>query len=225
MKILKSTLLAALAVASVTVASALTIPSTGQVKLTNTPYDGGPNPGFQGGEFGATIIGTGDTFYTFCMERNEGILTGQVYNYELSNATDYENPDDVLSKGSAYLYTKFVKGQLYTRLQDGDTGLHDLWAGYLQIALWYLEDEDFSDFSAGGVAFWITNNPFLNDAIGVFGAAVKDDYTEGKVAIMNIFDLSGNPLQSQIVYVPDSGTTLALLGLALAGFAVIRRRR
>lgn len=224
---MKNTLKALFAIATIgatSIASALTIPSSGTVKIDNTAFDGGSNPGMQGGEFKATIQETGHVFYTFCLERDVTIYTNQVYSYSISNATDGAVPD-VLSQGSAYLYNLFVKGQLYPRLQDGDTGSHDQNAGFMQAALWYLEDESFAGWSASRYDTWVTNNPFLSLVATVFAGAEKDDYTGGKIAVMNTFDANGNKMQDQIVYVPDSGSTLVLLGLVVSGLAVLRRRR
>lgn len=216
---MKNTFKAMLAVAALGIAStvsAISIPSTGTVKISNTPYDGGQNPGLQGGEYKAEIAGF-DAFYTFCVERDSTINTGQSYSYSLSMVKDEDGGP--LTKGTAYLYKKFVQGTLYPRLEDGDTGLHDMYAGQLQAAIWYLGGQVGAGFK------YIAGNPFLAMVASEFGGAEFDAASADMgVRVMNLFDANGNQIQDVIVYVPDSGMTLALLGLGVSAIALVRRR-
>lgn len=221
-KIAKS-LLAIAALGAASLANAALIPSSGSVTVENTPYDGG-NGSFNigGGEFEATVAGYG-SFYTFCVEIKEAIVLPDTYDYSLSSSVDSQV--DNISKGTAYLYEKFVKGGLYARTLDA---AHDEAAGFLQAAIWMLEDEDFSSLSGLAIAkfFDVATNPFIGQVVSAFGtlADAKMDDDLGKVKVMNLTQGSAQ-FQDILVYVPDSGTTLALLGLALGGIAVARRRR
>lgn len=206
------TLLVAAALGGASIANAVSIPTTGTVHLENTAFDGD----LIGGEFEAQIIPGGDIFYTFCVEKEVHLNLPGTYSYALSNATD-ALPNDPISAGTAYLYEKFINGSLYSRDLDAQ---HDINAGLLQVAIWYLEDEVNQYFT--GVA----GNIYLTDAYAEFvnEAGAKANDTKGTVKIMNI-TIGAEKYQDVLVYVPDSGTTLALLGLALAGLAIGRRQR
>ncbi len=194
------------------VAQATILPSSGTVSIVGTNYDGVTNIG--GGEFEAKIAGFG-TFYTFCMEHEESIGLPGVYDYKLSSSVD-SHPDNV-SKGTAYLYELFVKGDLYARTLNA---AHDLNAGYLQAAIWLLEDEVTYGFT------YTVGNPYLQMVASKFGslAAGRVDDNMGRVQVLNL-TLDGVRQQDVLVYVPDSGTTLALFGLGLSCLALIGRKR
>lgn len=215
------TLLAVAALGLATAANAALIPASGTVSLTNSDFDGGLN----GGEFHGSIAGFGN-IYTFCMEINQTLTLPGTYNFVSSNKVDSNG--DVLSKGTAYLYQTFLAGSLFDRngtLGNGVAGTHDNNSGLLQAAIWYLEDE--VDGTWSKAAAFITGNPFIAQAVSKFGslAGAKADYTGNKVAVLNLKTASGKPRQDVLIAVPDSGTTLALLGLAFLGLAAVRRRR
>ncbi len=42
--------------------------------------------------------------------------------------------------------------------------------------------------------------------------------------VMNLTDASGAIVQNQLVYVPDGGTTVVLLGIGMVGLVVVSRR-
>lgn len=204
-------------IGAISVAGAITYPSSGTVTISNTDYDGGSNPGLQGGEFGADITGY-DRFYTFCIEYSQYMDLGSTYSYSLSLAADSTN--NTISKGTAYLFAKFAKGSLYARSLDGDTGTHDQNAGYLQKAVWYLEDNVGPNYSDIG------SNPFVTMVTGIYGtleAAKADASVDMGVRVMNL-TIGETSYQDVLIYVPDSGTTLGLLGFCLTVLAIVRRR-
>lgn len=197
------------------------------VILFDTPFDGG----MPGGEFTAVTTNIG-SFTTFCLEYASPVRTGVPYTYSISNAAvtgglNHVNTPgyDVLSQGTAHLYTL-----LHLNLLGGyaaTSALHKLNAGYLQEAFWALEDE-WTFAKAGGLT-----NPYLALAIAKFGsfASAQQDYTGTEVRVMNIDKLpnvpdglSGVHRQDQLVYVPDGGATIALLGLSLLAVAALRMR-
>ncbi|EDY80490.1 hypothetical protein VDG1235_104 [Verrucomicrobiia bacterium DG1235] len=217
------TLVALATLTSATALNAALIPSSGTVHMENTSYDGGVGSyNIGGGEFEATIAGFG-TFYTFCMEIDQSIVLPEDYDYSLSNSVDVNG--DVISKGTAYLFELFTKGALYARTLDA---AHDEFAGFLQAAIWILEDEDFSAKKqiAKDKFFNVATNPFIADVVAKFGSLLgaKADDDQGKVKVMNL-TIGGTEYQDVLVYVPDSGTTLVFLGFGLAGLALVRRRR
>lgn len=206
------------------------------VKLVDTANDGELN----GGEFFATtsvdssFATTGDnkSFYTFCLEKTVTVSLGTTYTYTIassaySGGTDTHSPGagDPLSAGSAWLYQQFYFGTLVDTDGVGtyfDAGIHsglaarDYNAGVLQKAFWALEDEA---ADAG--------NYYVALAVAHFGsaaAAYADASPTSKVKVMNLWTVTGGDVQSQLVYVPDSGMTVALLGLGLLSLAAFRRK-
>jgi hypothetical protein len=179
------------------------------VYIENTDNDGG----LPGGEFKVTASWA--TFYTFCLESGVSISLPGTYDYSIG--TSAMNQGDVLSVGSAWLYEQFYFGTLEgpavgTNYLDN----HDINAGLLQNAFWALEDE-------GGD----TGSFYYTLAVGHFGSAAlakADIAASSKVLVLNLWGASGEDKQSQLVYVPDSGMTVALLGLGLLSIAAFRRK-
>lgn len=202
------------------------IGSGGEFTLVDTgldlgAYDATATTGTSG------IIGS-DSFQTFCIEYNEYISQGQTVSFGLSSAATLGgvnvpgnpggNPDPV-SIGTAFLYSQFAAGSLtgydYT-LAGRQTS-----AGLLQNAIWFLEGER--------TAADIGANIFV-DAVELefttLANAVLDAGGAYNVKAVNLELLNGTRRQDQLyVAVPDGGTTLALLGLAMSSLAFIARRR
>lgn len=198
---------------SALVGAALTASSlfANTVYVYNTANDGD----LAGGEFGVVSAEFGN-FYTFCLEGSVTIALPGTYNYTVGTAA--LNQNDTLSVGSAWLYEKFFHGNLSgpvpasSYFDDRDTN-----AGLLQQAFWYLENE------AGGA-----NNYYVGLVSAAFGSlanAQADINASSKVKVLNLWGLTDNKdVQSQLVYVPDSGMTALLLGLGLLSLAAFRRK-
>ena len=191
--------------------AAYAIPSTGSAFIEKTPYSANG-----GGEFLVTVPGE-DPFYTFCVERNQSLtayLDG-TFNYEVASSTS--STGNVMSKGTVHLYRMFLAGTLY------DLGGADRQANSikLQYAIWTLEGE------GSGLGQTILNNAWLAIANGVYGAGMTDDSTDTTVRVMRIWGQEqgdDKDYQDLIVYVPDSGASMALLGMALVVLAIGRRK-
>ncbi len=214
---LKSILSTALIGAALTASSLL----ANTVVLTSTGFNGNPYAG--AGEFKAVTSDDG-TFLTFCLEHSVTIALGTTYSYSIDDAVLSQN--DRISRATAYLYSHFLKGDLSGPTGNGtylggSNGAHDIHAGLLQQAFWMLEDEIAYD----------SNNYYIGLVESYFGSAAsaKADYNGGGMKALNIWGALNNrgepaDKQSQLVYVPDSGMTVALLGLGLLGLAALRRK-
>lgn len=191
------------------VANAALIPASGTVNVFNTPNDGTPDA--HGGEF-QSIFSNGYSTYTFCLER-EVALGGTTFKYII---------DGTITNGTAYLMKQFAIGQLsgYSYDTTGEGSARDVEAGKLQKAIWELEGQadgeknSYYDMAAAMVGF---GDIYLgNEVVRI----VLTHVWNGKSGAW----VEGN-FQDQVVFVADSGATLALLGLGLAGLAIARRRR
>ena len=210
-------------------------PNTVVLDTTSTYY-----PGIGGGEFTAytkpnTFLGNYapvatayNGFETFCLETGVEFSPGATYYYSLGTITQpvpgnkQQGSGLMLSQGTAYLYYQFGKGLLsdfdYTpgAGRQADDNL-------LQAAIWYLQ---------GGQTFGgypvptVLDNKFYADAINALGGDVLDAYTGSNVRVLQVWsnpDDSG-AAQNQLVLVPDGGLTVSLLGGALIGLQLLRRK-
>ena len=187
----------------------------------------GPLP-FGGGEFGASVDGVaGPEFYTFCLEKNEGLAFNKPYDFSTGPAAiggglGGGNPDNI-SQGTAWLYERFATG---VGVADPANVARAASGRLLQNAIWMLEDEQAVDAA----------NPFYALAFGVYGALVKSDYTGTEIGVLNPFNSavpeflpSGarNPdyrRQSVLINLPDNGVAVIMLGGSLMLLGAARRR-
>jgi hypothetical protein len=165
------------------------------------------------------IVGT---FNTYCIENDEGISQGFTYSYDVGLIAylggDNTNSGDPLSRGAAYLYSKYGHQSL-TAQQQAD----------LQETIWTLERED-SPYASNG---------YRTEVVNMYGslALARQNYDGGtingvQVVVLNLFraDLPANSQHRQDllaclpVGVPDGGATLLLLGAGLTAVGVSRRR-
>jgi hypothetical protein len=202
---------------------------------TVTPY----YPGLGGGEFTAftqpstflanyapvaTAMGG---FETFCLETGVEFSPGATYYYTLGDVTQpvpgnaQQGSGLMLSQGTAYLYSQFGKGLLSDFNYTPGSG-RQADDNLLQAAIWYLQGGQ----SYPGYPTPITSNKFYIDAINALGGNVLDAYTGGSVKVLQVWsnpDDTG-PAQNQLVLVPDGGLTVSLLGGALIGLQMLRRK-
>jgi len=204
------------------VASAMSVSSA--LALTSVKFTDGPgNTG--GGEFYADVGNDGSVdFITFCLEYNEHIAYNTVYYFDVSQAAKYQGLSsgspgslDPISKATAWLYLQALSGGSgYTHTQDS--------ANMMQRAIWYFEGE------SGGSGQTALNNSYVAAAIaangGTLAAAQADNAGFYGVGVMNLWanaDGTG-ARQDQLIRVPDGGTTLVFLGMAMTGLAAANRR-
>jgi hypothetical protein len=211
----------------------------------------GTTPGTANGT--AMNVGFGGLvgFQTFCIEYSEHISLGGIYEAAISGGSIYGgvaggvDPDgggplpktDPISIGTAYLYTMFATGSLTGYNYTNGGGRADS-AEMLQHAFWYLEDE------ISLTQAQKNSNIFLTGAIGaitlfgdgtgvgVGGAKANNNSGVYHVGALNLWNSSNGAQQDQLIMldppdvkkVPDGGTTLLLLSLALGALGPLRRR-
>jgi len=176
----------------------------------------------------ATLVAGG--FQTFCLELNEGI-SGQPFHAYLNTAAvagglGGGSPDPI-SIGTAWLYKQFAEGNLSGYDYTPGAG-RAASARALQEAIWYLEDELTS----------LGPNAYVSLVVAKFGslANAKANYDPAsagfRVAVLNLYGvdrITGKTdwtarKQDMLVYLPDGGMTLVLMGGGLLGLAMIRRK-
>ncbi len=227
-------------------------PSCGNCGGSPTYSNYGPWQTGQGGEFTLIVVsgadidlaaysnftknqgGTSPSFQTFCIEENEYIYPNATAGYSISNAADNGgvaggHPDPI-SIGTAWLYSQFAHGTLanYNYTNSSPSGGRYTDAALLQQAFWYLENE-ITVLPAVNKFFdaVLTQFHFTGTAAQQLASARADANGAYGVAALNIFNpTTGQKYQTQLVLVPvpDAGFTLGLLGLGIAGLAIVSRK-
>ena len=235
---------AALAAASLILGLAAATPAfagqTGTIRLRADYSGSDAYSANRGGEFrvdlftglnlpgvGPDVAVNGSYFQTFCLEYNEYIGFGKVYQWELSTATDAGGVSggqpDPLDARTAYLYTKFWSGTLGNyEYQDFGTASDERAgsAGQLQNAFWYLEGEISSLNHSSQAWAWVQEAQHAVDN-GLWSGI-------GSVRVLNITErLSDGSIvkrQDQLVIVPLPPAAAAGM-LLLGGLGALRRFR
>lgn len=169
----------------------------------------------------------GTWFGTFCIEKNEYFTPGHTYDVALNDGAisggrgGATNGKDIISEGTGWLYEQYAIGNFFGSAYN---------PSHLQKAIWFLEDElSWSNIGNSARNLVTLAATSLGLATNDNWAEVKSDYTGLNVKVMNLTSSNGqNQHQDQLVYMPhnvsDSGTTVALLGLAFTGLIAFRRR-
>ena len=195
------------------------------------------------------VSGATPNFQTFCVEGREYIYANTKVSVVFNNQSVYT--DVALTKGAAWLYSQFAQGTLYgynyangtisgvhSGLNYGDgsrAGSASSSAQLLQNAIWALMGGQEGQTYDG-------SNPFEAAAASQFGGWANADSAAATgldgVYVLNLW-AAGSPgvgtgYQDQLVYVaqgltipnvvPDGGTTVLLLGMALTGLGFVARR-
>jgi hypothetical protein len=203
-----------------------------QVKVTRVP--GYYTNAYGGGEF--TLWSTDSTWtnhyspkalvngglQTFCLERGERMPEGWV-SADLGTAAVLGGygggSPDPISIGTAWLYKQFAEGNLPGYDYNPGAGRATS-ARALQETIWWLEHEQNDPGPT---------NPFRNLVLNKFDDPSKN-YTDVnpnfRILVVNpwVNDPAQGAKQSYVLYLPDGGMTLTLLGGCLLGLGMVRRR-
>jgi hypothetical protein len=181
-------------------------------------------------------------FETFCIEDNTYFWVNTTYDYAVTsnvwipaggavagnNGVPFTTTP--LSAGSAWLYEQFATEDLagYNYSNTADR-LAD--AGLLQQAIWEIQGSPAEGSSPPAVDY---SNPYVELVLAHFTTLANARLAAGNTYGVSVLDLystdsNGNingVYQDQLVYqgVPDNGSTIALLGVALLGLVAVGRR-
>lgn len=174
-------------------------------------------------------------FETFCLERGQNVSVPMTYNAEISagakpGGTGASGGTDLISFGTATLYGQFAAGTLTGYNYTAGATTRGVSAGNLQNAIWFLEQEITLTTTQ------ILANTFLT-LLGITSDTDTDIATQransgglSDVMALNFGAAPGFPNQDQLcisrpaLSVSDGGTTLLLLGAAMSGVALFRRK-
>jgi hypothetical protein len=179
------------------------------------------------------VFASGSTIQTFCLETSDYVTMGNNYSAYVDSKISGANGTKTLTVGAANLYAQFcaqtLGGYNYTVGSGRSTT-----AGQLQNTIWaymgyaYSPNAQFaSDLTAVGIT---TPTAAISGAYyeTTIGQTIWD------VAILNLGVNGNSSAQDQLVAwsrakpndtsVPDGGTTVSMLGMALAGLGFIARR-
>jgi hypothetical protein len=203
--------------------AAVAVSATSAFAASTVVFSHNSETGTLAGSFTASTSDIG-VRKTFCIEKNESLATGVTYNYTLGDAAQAGGAGggvspivggkDYLSLGSAWLIRQYALGIL-TGYNYGTSTT----SNKLQNAFWMLEGE--INWNPGANSFVqlaqaALGGSLLNNAYGAFGGKVMTVWATN----------SRNPYrQDMVVFVPDTASTVALLGLALSAVAFVARRR
>jgi hypothetical protein len=195
-----------------------------------------------GGEFGATAFSGADIptapmrmnnfsgvtntiFQTFCVEGGTHVSLDQTLNWTLSGNINGNGATPLHDK-TAYLFTQFWNGNLYSGAEGqlGSTRIAN--AKDLQEAIWFIEGQwqgTFSTLTAGAQSLYNQATTAVAQGGAWFGKGLGD------VRVLVLTDSSGAAMQDVLILLSVPLPPAALLGLGLIGglgvVGLVRRRR
>lgn len=191
-------------------------------------------------------IGSIGSFESFCLELRvaellygytdpRGVVDAVISSTAFHGSEPGPDGKDPLSQGTGWLYSQFASGVWEAGLSYSYSGTasRKTSAGLLQQAIWMLENE--IDVNTGNVYYNAALAKFANS-----GGAANGYAADWGVAALNLTDPATGDLRQDVPYynpsmitpppktnvpLPDGGLTLAMLGIAIGGLAVLRWRR
>ena len=132
---------------------------------------------------------------------------------------------DPLSVGTGWLYSQFARaswtaGLSYDYTNPGRSTGAGSSADLLQLAIWWLEGENSVAYNAGNLYMKGVVDKFGSEAL----AKANGSWNYGVYAVNLTAVTTGARAQDGLIYVPDGGMTLMLLGVGLGGLALTNRR-
>jgi hypothetical protein len=175
-------------------------------------------------------------FGTFCIDRNTSITVPGTY-----NATVYENGLNpasglLIAQGTGWLYGQFARGTLAGYNYNGGLGgqVRADSAYYLQLAIWVLEQQYWYGANTADLAADLASgNPFITAVANQYGGGVggltaamlRLGGNASGVGVLGLQDLRTDAQrQPMLTLLPDGGSALILLGMALSSIALIARK-
>jgi len=173
---------------------------------------------------GAKDVGVAGSFQTFCVEGGEYIYPySSTYDAVVQQYAGVGSNADPISKGTGWLYSQFASSNWESGLSYAYGAGRGSDADLLQKAIWWLEGEE-------GIAYTDANK-YMAAVVSHFGSqsgAQADGGARFGVYALHLTSANGGPVQDQLYFsgvpVSDSGATIALLGLAIAGLGIVSRR-
>ena len=184
------------------------------------------------------------TFQTFCIEVQNEFNPGESYGYNLGQTT-HDDPSGAspLKLGTAWLFNAWNSGGFGGTRVNGQYNLSSAAAGELQAALWYFQSQNasaensaFATYGYGTPGNGANEDAFTQDALTALGgsqvlktgayAASGGAYGMSVIEEYNLGLIPGDTTTGQdwLYQAPDGGMTVALLGGALVGLQVLRRK-
>lgn len=215
----------------VVVGALIAAPKIGATSVTVSEVSGYSASGFDGGEFNmspayenassyasSVLVNGGDE--TFCVQTSVHIVIPGTYNASLSQK---DSQGTALTLGTAWLYEQFAEGILTgydysTSAAGGNFSSRAVAAEYLQEAIWDLQGQSYTASLASYYVGIVTNH------FGSLSATLVANNGTIGVGIVNLTTTAGTPVQN-LLALPDGGSTVILLGVALSGLGLMFVRK
>ena len=174
------------------------------------------------------VGGNTGTYQSFCIEGGETINANTTYDAVKSQNAVWGSvgpAGDPLSVGTGWLYSQFARaswtaGLSYDYTNPGRSTGAGSSADLLQLAIWWLEGENSVAYNAGNLYMKGVVDKFGSEAL----AKANGSWNYGVYAVNLTAVTTGARAQDGLIYVPDGGMTLMLLGVGLGGLALTNRR-